>query len=871
MSKKRTTSAKRRTRLKPTARKPKPEAAEHAATRPAKARKVKVVRKPKTIPRKGHAFPRESGPRKWLLPTMESSYALLVPRERYEASIAARGGAEAARAGGPRITRSTIQPERGEAALATVDQTLWIDRIAEYRQRKAAAFQVEAMRPRAARRPGAVVPGDKNWTPLGPSVVMNGQAYGEPPVGGRVVGIAVARGGQRVYAASANGGVFRSDDAGVSWRSLMDEFDLDPTDFASTSLACGAIAIDLDNPDRVFVGTGEGDTYAIFRQRITNALPAYRGIGPIRSDDGGATWITESAATGSPSLAGKAFFALALDPYHAENVLSATTDGLYQRAVDASGKPLWTQRRPGVHPSVVATCAAGATRFFCSEWGKGVFQSPDGTSWTPVGAGFPTGDVGRIALAVQPTNTGLVYAMVANGKGALLGVYRIELAQGQWKKIVNPPDVLPVDDGGGSQGDYDLTIAVDPADANLIYIGGSYFADNMYWPASIWRCRVGKSGSGYRMTSVSIGTHAHADVHILTHTPDNSDALWAGCDGGVFLNRAPRGSGVFNSCNNGLACLCTNFFAQHPTDPSLLFCGLQDNGTARTSGGGLWKNVNGGDGGYCLINWNDPQQVLVFANGTVSRATDGGQGPSSWTDTKFPWAMMTEPIVGAPYDPSKPANGNLAAIGAGSEVHVSNDFGASWPNTIPVSTKAGMFALTFASNSMLYAGTTKGEVFRFVKRGSNWTEAQIDNAAAGPLGLYGMIADIAIDWTDPSGNSVYVAFSGIGDYRHVWHFDGTRWKAASGMGPTSLLDVEHNAIAVDRKNPDNVYVGADIGVWHSSDRGQTWKPLANGLPDAPVFDLQIHPTQRLLRVTTHGRGMFEYPLDAAPLATPTVA
>ena len=79
-----------------------------------------------------------------------------------------------------------------------------------------------------------------------------------------------------------------------------------------------------------------------------------------------------------------------------------------------------------------------------------------------------------------------------------------------------------------------------------------------------------------------------------------------------------------------------------------------------------------------------------------------------------------------------------------------------------------------------------------------------------------------------------------------------------------MLDVEHNAIVVDRLRPDHVYVGADIGVWHSPDRGQTWEPMPNGLPDAPVFDLQIHPTQRLLRATTHGRGMFEYALDPAP-------
>jgi hypothetical protein len=123
----------------------------------------------------------------------------------------------------------------------------------------------------------------------------------------------VAPGGLTVYVASANGGVLRSDDGGVSWTSLMDGFDLAPTEFASTSLACGAIAIDLNDPKRVYMGTGEGDTYAIFKNRILNALPAYRGVGPIRSDDGGVTWQSEPAAADSTDLAGKAFFALAVD------------------------------------------------------------------------------------------------------------------------------------------------------------------------------------------------------------------------------------------------------------------------------------------------------------------------------------------------------------------------------------------------------------------------------------------------------------------------------------------------------------------------------------------------------------------------------
>jgi hypothetical protein len=226
---------------------------------------------------------------------------------------------------------------------------------------------------------------------------------------------------------------------------------------------------------------------------------------------------------------------------------------------------------------------------------------------------------------------------------------------------------------------------------------------------------------------------------------------------------------------------------------------------------------------------------------------------------------MTQPIVGAPFNPSKPAEANIVAVGAGDMVFISRDFTTSWPAggrvQLPGGPAAGsVFALAFASATRLFIGTTRGQVFRANFASNVWTVTRIDDVAAGPLGLVGLVTDIAVDWTDAALASIYVCFGGLGDSRRVWHFDGVRWQSRSGTGDDGLLDVEHNALAVDTVAPDNVYVGADIGIWHSSDRGATWMPLQNGLPDAPVFDLQIHPTQRLLRAATHGRGVYEIPL-----------
>jgi hypothetical protein len=563
---------------------------------------------------------------------------------------------------------------------------------------------------------------------------------------------------------------------------------------------------------------------------------------------------------------------LAVDPQDRENVVGATTQGLYHRVPRAGGDFEWVRVRNRVHSSVVVTSDGGTTRFFCAEWGRGVFHSADGTEWAETGTAFPTNNVGRIALAAQPNNPHVLYALIANeNNGGLHGAYRLDSVGGAWKKIANPPNVLPLNEGS-SQGSYDLAIAIDPLDVNLLYMGGSYAEPptpndpTWPWPGGIWRAKVQTSGNGWKFVNqASIGTHAHADIHVLVHTPGDPTELWCGCDGGVFLNRDPQGTGQFAGQNNGLACLCCNFLGQHPTDPTILFSGLQDNGTARTSAGSIWSHVSGGDGGYCLVNWANPDLVLVFANGKLYRSTSGGASHGSWsTEWDFPWATMTQPIVGPPFNLANPADANLVAVGAGNMVFLSGNFAASWTMdlTIPGGDAAGqIFALTFASPTRLYIGTTRGQVFRADRSGNTWALARLDNVAAGPVGLDGLITDIAIDWADPALSSVYISFGGMGDRRRVWWFDGSKWEMRSGQANgNNLLDVEHNALTVDRLAPNNVYVGADIGVWHSSDGGRNWNPLQNGLPDAPVFDLQIHPTQRLLRAATHGRGVFEIPI-----------
>lgn len=800
------------------------------------------------------------GPVEWLFPRLEETYTRLGPKDDVEPALqrplmsAAHSSAALAVAAAADTIRHDERLIDGK--LEAVPRSYWEDVLGAYHRRR-----LEAEAPGLAAAPSILpgmpaIPGQNNWTPLGPGVVARGQTGNRAPVAGRTSGIAIAPDGLRVYAATANGGVWRSDDGGLSWRSTMDGFDTDPTNFATTSLACGAIAIDPADPDRVYVGTGEGDTDALFAQRVVNALPAYRGIGPVRSDDGGVNWANEPS---TPSLAGFAFYQIAVDPADRDHCVAATTNGLYER-MSSGGGFIWQQRRPGVHSSVVVARAAGTTTWFAAALGDRVSRSTTGATWASAGTGFPTG-VGRIALGAQRDNPNVLYAFIATPAGALHSVRRLAGGTGAWQAIQGVPAVLP-----GGQGAYDLCISVDPNNVNRIYLGGDFFNADPF-PGSIWRCDV-TTTPALSMTGTSIGQQAHADVHTLVHAPASSARLFAGTDGGLFEHPNATGGGGFVSRNTGLGSLCTNFIGQHPTEPAVAYVGLQDNGTAKYTGEQVWRHVLFADGGYCVVNWNDPFRVLLFANGNVFRATDGGLDYGSWATVTPPgatWQVMAEPLVSTPRNTGAPAEAEIVALGVGREIFISADFGTTWPDRPSIPAASGLaFSMVFASATRIYVGTTTGRVFRLDDGGAGgWSVTRLDNVVGGTLPLAGLVSDIAVDFSDPTLGSIFISFAGVGDFRHVWRFDGTAWTSSSGTAGsgTELLDVEHNSIQYDRVT-DRVYVGADIGVWETTDGGANWAPLQSGLPDAPVFDLQIHPTARLLRASLHGRGLFEWKLDA---------
>jgi hypothetical protein len=674
-------------------------------------------------------------------------------------------------------------------------------------------------------------------------------------VSGRAVDIAFAPSEARVYVATANGGVWRSDDKGATWKSTMDGLDLGPTHVDSDSLACGAIAINPSNPDRVYVGTGEGES-AYFFGWVLGVVYSYAGVGPLRSDTGGTgAWITESIAAGSPTLNGQAFFALAVDPTDAERVVGATTSGIYRREPDGMGGIQWRQTRAGYCTSVAVAITAGNVAWYAAMHGGPVLTSSDGSTWSTVGAGFPTG-VARVSVAVQPTNSGTIYSFSS------AGVHRLDLSNGTWRLVTSS---IVVD---GS--DYGAALAVDPNDVTRIFIGA--YSNGPSGDAKIFRGVVTSSGSGgsltYSYAATDIGSGVHPDVHRLVVRSDAANEMWVACDGGIFATTTADAGTSFESKNVGLMTLTCTYMDFHPSEAAVIFCGAQDNGTLRYTGEEAWLHSADGDGGPVVVNWNNPYQILrTYVYGAIDRATDGGAGPGSWNRISPPSSnpLFYPPLVGTPIS-GTPADADRVATGA-DRTWFSDTFGSSWSSPDAGALAGQVSALAFASASRLYAGTTTGNIYVYTRPGAAWAAASLIGpvGGAGATGLAPIVTAVAIDPADGTGHSIYVCLGGVGDWRRVWHYDGSSWSARSGPSAgaaTALIDVDFNALAVDPANPATVFAGADIGVWKSTDGGADWAPYAEGLPEAGVSDLRIHASRRLIRAATYGRGVYERELDA---------
>lgn len=728
--------------------------------------------------------------------------------------------------------------------------------------------------------PGAA--GTNNWTPLGPSVIDHGQASNNPPVSGRINSIVVGPSGTRVYAGSANGGIWFSGDGGNTWQPLDDYFN-SPTFISGLeedSLSVGAIAVSFGASaamDNVYVGTGEP----------IGGYIGYFGVGIKHSLNGGApgSWTLEAT-----NLANRKIYKIVIDPEDSTRVFVATSIGLFQRPLAAPFtnwnqviSPVFANANGTVTDFIIAGIGASKRHYAAFQFDS-TYRSNDATTWTALTG---VNSFARKVLAAGESDASVVYCLTQSNQLFRLVADNFEVVSGM-------PNIF-----NGGQGGYDLILAVDPVNANIVYFAGDWVIDTNYTLSLFKGTITGSSGSfafPFNPANAAsnlepndptfVGQGVHADSHAIAFgmnalgTGHDGTNVWVGSDGGIFNSTMSGANGTFVNKNIGIAITEMTYIAHRPDMDSVVFGGSQDNGTVRFWGEPAWFESPQGDGGGVAVDPNNPYQMMrQYVRTSLSKSIDGG---ISLTGINFPPvtaattaqtnARNTEnsntnfygPIAVSPIGIAP----TMVAFGT-NRLWLSLDWGATW-NTLPTNTNPytpaipdatqdviGMIStIKIASATRIYAAPFSNAVFRYDLTGGVWTKTAITTVGL-PSGLI-----TAIDIDDSAAGTFYISLAGFGTFERCWYFDGAAWHNA---GPaTATLNIPCHAIAVDPVVPHNVYLGSDVGVWKGV-RGAgftwTWTPYSDGLPEAAILDLKIHEKARLLRASTHGRGVWEILLD----------
>jgi len=715
---------------------------------------------------------------------------------------------------------------------AMADGTIPSERIA------AAVEQLQFERALSAQQVTTGSPQD--WVPFGPNAI-----------GGRVNAIVAAPGGSPAYLGAANGGVWRSGDGGFTWVPLTDRLGIS---------SIGSLALNPLNVNTVWCGTGDANA----------TLDGYDGTGLYVSRDAGTTW----AYRGLRETAHIA--AVAIDPSDSNKVFvgamgkAFTTDpnrGLYR---SLNGGLTWTRTlyvNDSTGVSDVAINPAHPETVYCSTWERvrrlryrrafgpdcAVWRSVDGgTSWTKIVNGLPPAgdDLGRIAIAVAPSQPSRIYASVTSGaiSGYVgLGLYRSDDGGDDWQRT-DFGTTFRNAFGGFSW--YFGMLEVSPVNADEVWTGG---------------VRLLHSIDGGN-TLADVTGSLHVDHHALWMDPASPTFhVYLGNDGGFYAYSG-------GTWQQSYSLPITQFYAGavDPLNANKVLGGAQDNGTSKTeSGASGWSGILGGDGFQCMVN--PPGSNTIFAEwqyccdeSGLRRSTNNGTSYSATTG----WSASDRYNWNTPFVASQK---NTNTMIAGSQrVYKSTNVGVSWaPVSGDLTSGPGAqvnygtittVAISPADSNLYLAGTDDGHVWRSQNGGGTWEEITAGLPAA-------YVTRVAADPADPQ--TIYVTHSGFGEDQHdprVFRSTnrGNTWTSISG----NLPDAPVNDLVLDPLLAGTIYAGTDLGVFVTRNLGQTWTALGGYMPVQPIWDLELHQASRRLYAFTHGRSVWTLDLGTVPLAVP---
>jgi MBG domain-containing protein/Big-like domain-containing protein len=735
------------------------------------------------------------------------------------------------------------------------------------------------------------------WAPLGPAPIPNGQTTSvSQAVSGRVTVIAVHPSNENiVYVGTAQGGLYRSLNGGTTWTALTDN---------ALSLAIGSIAIDPLDPTTLVVGTGEGNLsadsfFGVGVYLIKNADTNPQLIGPFNKDAGNNDIFTGRAITRvlvSSTDDNIVFVSttsgiggIGADSIPSVLAANLPSRGLYRSTNFMSATPTFTKIT--VQPANAGN--RGITDIVFGATPNILLAGVNGFS-----TGGNDGGIWRTTNALDPVPTFTNQQVVGTATGTIQiklasntvgGVTTILAATGE-SPVPNgsncgaPGWVRRSTDGGvtfglgliqtsgfcNSQCFYDMAPAMDPTNSNIIYLGGSANADTNPPRAT---CRANVLTRTLDGTNFSrIDTGLHADTHAVTVAPSNPSVVYFGSDGGVW--RSSNQGTTWSSINTaGFNATQFQSVAVHPTDRNFSIGGTQDNGTNFFQPNATWTRADFGDGGFALVDqsatdttnvtmyhtyFNQTNNLIGYARvTTTANAHDNGWAFRGCNGTVANNGFRCADTV-LFYAPMALGPGTPNTLYFGTDrLYRSADTGTSMTLVSQGPFQAGVavsaIGISPQNDNVRIVGLRNGAIFA-TTTGAN---PLVNVRSASMPAKYVSRAVI-----DPNNsNTAYVTFSGFGIAgQQIWKT--TNLNAAPPtwtIAAAGLPDVPFNGFVIDPLNSNMLYAGSDIGVYVSQNGGSSWSPMGTGLPRVAVFDMAFQGPNRIVRIATHGRGMWEIP------------
>ena len=693
------------------------------------------------------------------------------------------------------------------------------------------------------------------------------RSVGPAFMSGRIADIAIDPNNENVwYVAVGSGGVWKTTNAGTTWKPLADK-----QPFYST----GAITLDPNNSQTVWLGTGE------------NVGGRHVGIGHgmYLSRDGGKTWKNKGLKKSEhiskiivhPTDSNTLWVA-AQGPLWSsggERGLYKTTDGgaTWRQTMNLDE---WTgvtdllidPRDPNVlyaaswqrHRNVAAYMGGGP--------GTAIYKSVDGgESWRKLKTGLPSSNMGKIGLAISPMQPDVIYAAIEldRKKG---GVYRSANAGESWEKMSDTVS-------GGTGPHYYQELVASPHHFDRIYL---------------MNVRVLVSENGGKDFYTMKESNKHSDNHAMVFKADDPNYILVGTDGGIyetfddtenwkFVNNLPltqfyklavddaypfynifggtqdnntQGgpSQTFN--RNGIS--NADWFvllggdghqpATEPDNPDIVYAQSQQGNlhrVDRTTGEAVYiRPQNGLDEPYERFNWDAPILVsqhdpkrLYFGSQRVWRSENRGD---SWNTISSDLTKNEERLA-------LPIMGRQQSWDAAWDVYAMSTY-----NTIT------SLAESAQDENILYAGTDDGLLHATKDGGATWNTLTVDKLPDVPATAF--INDIKADMFD--ANVAYVALDNhkFGDYRPMLYKTtngGKSWKSITKGIPEGTLIWR---LVQDHVNPQLLFLGTEYGVYVSLNQGDAWHKFSNGMPTISVRDLAIQKRENDLVAATFGRSFY---------------